>query len=273
MYRRRARAIMNIVFSDELKAQIAAIANLPQQLADHAKILGEQISSSLLKWEAETAVVAREFQSQVAATRRHFAELPTRLQEAVLTLAANGWYFDVNMPLSALWALEGMLAGGDVVAADEALAEYFEGEVVNIEARLIDLFPHRGALIRSAFDAHRRQEYELSIPVVLAQVDGICKEAIDNYFFIKERRRPGSESRPGTAVYVDAVINDTFKAALLSPLARTFPISASERERDEGFNGLNRHMVMHGESLDYGTKINSLKAISLLNYVASAVKE
>jgi hypothetical protein len=57
-------------------------------------------------------------------------------------------------------------------------------------------------------------------------------------------------------------------AAILSPLAETLPINASENERPRNFNGLNRHMVLHGESLDYGSKVNSLKAISLVNYVS-----
>jgi hypothetical protein len=30
-------------------------------------------------------------------------------------------------------------------------------------------------------------------------------------------------------------------------------------------------MVLHGESLDYGTKINSLKLISLINYVVDVL--
>lgn len=57
-------------------------------------------------------------------------------------------------------------------------------------------------------------------------------------------------------------------AAMLSPLAQTLPIGASENERYKGFPALNRHTVLHGESLDYGSKTNSFKAISLINYVA-----
>ena len=67
---------------------------------------------------------------------------------------------------------------------------------------------------------------------------------------------------------MEQIAADTYGAALLSPLAETLPIGASEYERPTGFDELNRHMVLHGESLDYGTKINSLKAISLINYVA-----
>ena len=38
-------------------------------------------------------------------------------------------------------------------------------------------------------------------------------------------------------------------------------------ERGDPFVGLNRHQVLHGESVDYDTEQNSLKAISLLTYL------
>jgi hypothetical protein len=37
----------------------------------------------------------------------------------------------------------------------------------------------------------------------------------------------------------------------------------------EFFTALNRHQVMHGESSDYGTEINSLKAFSFLVFVGA----
>lgn len=76
------------------------------------------------------------------------------------------------------------------------------------------------------------------------------------------------DKKPRTALYVEQIASETYRAALLSPLAQSLPISASEKERRADFSGLNRHTVLHGESVDYGTKENSLRAISLINYVA-----
>ena len=75
-------------------------------------------------------------------------------------------------------------------------------------------------------------------------------------------------TKPQTAKYVDQIEVETLLAAFLSPLASTLPINASKKQRESDFNQLNRHQVLHGESVGYGTKINSLKAISLINYVA-----
>jgi hypothetical protein len=196
-----------------------------------------------------------------------FRDLSTPTKEAILRLANSGWYLDLEMTLPQLWELKKALLDGNTEEAEHALIEYFERRAENIESSLIMKFPLRARLIQAAFKAHQRQEYELSIPVLLAQTDGICKELSDKYLFIKK------DKKPEIAVIIDSIAEDTFREALLSPLARTLPINASERERKNGSGALNRHAVLHGESLDYGNKANSLKAISLINYVADVLED
>ncbi|WXU00018.1 MAG: hypothetical protein Ctma_0723 [Catillopecten margaritatus gill symbiont] len=199
--------------------------------------------------------------------QRSFRELPPKIQEALLLLAQHGWYLDFNMPLSSLWKIKRAISSGEINEVEEALTEYFENQLGEIEKSFSDQFPHRSHIISSVIKAHRNGEYFLSIPVLLAQTDGICKEVVGQYLFMRKDRKPR------TAIYVEQVAADTYKAALLSPLAASIPISASEHEREKGFNLLNRHMVLHGESLNYGSKVNSLKAISLINYVSQALKK
>lgn len=197
--------------------------------------------------------------------QRSFKELPPKIQEALLALAAQGWYLDTNMGLSSLWELKEALLNGKISEAEDALVEYFEERIEQIEQSITALFPHRAHIIESAFRAHKNEEYYLSIPVFLAQTDGICKEVFDQYLFMKK------DKKPQTAVYVEKITMDTLEAALLSPLANTTPIGASEHERKEEFSQLNRHTVLHGESLNYGSKVNSLKAVSLINYVSQSL--
>jgi hypothetical protein len=193
-------------------------------------------------------------------------ELPIRTRDALLILGMHGWYLDFKMPLSKLWKFQKAFSKGNAEDAEKALADYFEGRLNEIEISISERFPHRAHFVRAAFDAHRRKEYVLSIPVLFAQSDGMCKESVNQYLFVKRGKKPG------TAVYVEQVASDTFRAALLSPLAQTLPISASEGQTPRSSNALNRHTVLHGVSLDYGNRINSLKAISLLNYLAQVLE-
>jgi hypothetical protein len=199
--------------------------------------------------------------------QRSFKELPPKIQEALLLLAQHGWYLDFNMQLPSLWEIKMAISEGKINEVENGLVEYFENQLEEIEKSITTQFPHRAHIIRSAIKAHRDGNYYLSIPVLLAQTDGICKEVVDQYLFMKK------DKKPRTAIYVEQLAADTYKAALLSPLAASMPINASEYEREEGFNLLNRHMVLHGESIDYGNQINGLKAVSLINYVSQALKE
>lgn len=153
---------------------------------------------------------------------------------------------------------------GRAAEADASLSAHFTSQLTEIEEELVKLAPAREKLVRSAFGAHRRGEYELAIPVLLAQTDGISVDATGGSLF------RDAEGSPLTAAYVRGIASDEFLSAMLAPLAQKLPINATEKQRGkvENWTALNRHMVLHGEALDYGTEINSLKAISLLNYVA-----
>lgn len=192
-------------------------------------------------------------------------QLPDRVQTALMTLGNHGWYLDEEMTVPFLWELAEALDNGNVTEAEAALMDHFRERLASIEDELNAKFPVRSGVISAAFRAHNRGEYDLSIPVLLAQTDGICFETINAYLFI------GKNSRPQTARYVDTLASNTLRFAMLYPLSQRMPISASEHERNEYFDGLNRHQVLHGEVLNYGTEINSLKAISLLNYVSQVL--
>jgi hypothetical protein len=237
--------------SEMLKGLSVSIDNIAQSLLPNFRLEIENFISPALKDFFE-----------------NFRLLPEQTQVALLTLGNHGWFFDLEMPLPFLWELENALNEGDINEAEAALADYFRKNLETIENRFVTKFPHRAKIINSAFNAHKRGEYELSIPIFLAQTDGICYEVINQHLFMRVR----GEKKPSTAIYVDSFASDTFRHALLSPLSQPLPISASKNERSETFNELNRHQVMHGESWDYGTEVNGLKSISLLNYVAQVLR-
>ena len=120
-------------------------------------------------------------------------------------------------------------------------------------------------MISAARRAHEAREYVLSVPVLLVQADGLCYDTIGVQLF----KRKNVE--PATAEYARSAGLGVFHAAVLAPLAESLPISAPKHERGDGFDQLNRHEVLHGESVDYDTEVNSLRAWSLLNYVGTVL--
>ncbi len=193
--------------------------------------------------------------------------LPDQLKTALLILGNNGWFFDLDLPLPFLWEIEKKLIEGEIEAAESELVNYYREHLSSIQENITNRFPYRKRIIDLAFDAHNRGEYELAIPVLLAQSDGICFDVINSYMFIRSRK----DNKPMTSLYVDSITSNMFRQALLSPLTQPLPISLTWNERGDDFTQLNRHQVMHGEALDYGSEINSLKSISLLNYLAQTL--
>lgn len=59
--------------------------------------------------------------------------------------------------------------------------------------------------------------------------------------------------------------------AMLSAVTNFSAINKPEKIDDNKFF-VNRHTILHGKNLDYDTEMNSLKVISLLNYLACLYK-
>lgn len=217
-----------------------------------------EMQKSLEKSMAPTRVIWQ----QAERMRQLLDQLPGRLRRALVKIGKAGWYLDPHIPIPATWELERAIDEGSTQDLEEALVEYFESEMGNIEARIVSAYPERASIVRKALDAYRRGDYELSVPVFLAQADGICLAASR----IKLFSRKGG--RPRTARLVKKTAKGPTGRALLSLLEAPLPITASSDDADFAPDALNRHAVLHGVSLDYATKPNSLKALSLLNYVA-----
>lgn len=184
-------------------------------------------------------------------------ELPSRMQDGLIALAEAGWYLDPEMPITAITRFREELANKPIGDIQEGLASYFRKHLDRIEADLTRQHPHRAKIIGSAFLAHRAGNYEASIPLIFAQVDGITNDLANSHLF-----------RKGLTGYASKADLKDFGRAYLEPLLQQIPIKYGEGRRGDGFTELNRHAVMHGEALDYGTEGNGLKAISLLNYVS-----
>ena len=191
-----------------------------------------------------------------------------QLKEAIVTLADNGWFVGLSLPLRIQRkALDVILENPKQV--DEILCAYYESNLNVMEQELVSSHPERATVLREIFAGHRARLYSLTVPTAFSQVDGICiSSKFQGHLFMRPR---GSHlSQLGQSI-VDADLCDSQKL-LLSPFLTTLSITFNIKERlSGGTEKLNRHTVIHGESTDYGNRINSLKSIVLLCYVSKAL--
>jgi hypothetical protein len=117
---------------------------------------------------------------------------------------------------------------------------------------LHDKYLQRSRLVEKAVEHHNNGAYEASVPIVLAQADGIVYDLTDPPRGFFGKRKAGH------------LVDDTTIAGLpegLQPLRLLF----SEDMRVSGATGaLSRHGILHGRELGYDSKINSTKAFVLL---------
>lgn len=101
------------------------------------------------------------------------------------------------------------------------------------------------------------------MPVVFAQIDGLSYELTGYKFFDNDRRTYA----PEIAKWVDAHASvSSLEEAYLSVLLNK---GAFQKHRSNpNLISFTRHSILHGETTDYGTEINSLKAFSLLVFVS-----
>ena len=239
------------------------LAEQRRQFAEQFRRLNEESSKRLAEqWRQFNEESSERFAELF---RRLTEEIPERDRKALQRLGEEGWFFDPEMPPSLLQKIERLFdEHPDEIA--ERLSDFFRTRLDVIEEALIDLYPHRGHLFQQAFQAHREGKYGLSIPVFLTQADGVfwdqTSEKQNLFMSSRQRERAYNE-------YVSQISNSHI-VIYLHPLSILLPLWMNRNERAERGDpcvGLNRHQVLHGESVDYGTEQNSLKAISLLSYL------
>jgi hypothetical protein len=164
------------------------------------------------------------------------------------------------MPADVFLGIGDLVEAKDKVQIDETLADYFRSQCNTIEGALTANSPDRARFISEGFAAHREGRYALSIPVFLAQADGISRELLGEEYFRYRRVRGRAEAT------IDAVTDDWFLSSALRALIPEGQMRTHSSLREKGT--FNRHAVMHGEALDYDCELNSLKAASLLTFMS-----
>lgn len=216
------------------------------------------------------------FENPILEQLETFKEIGERLKEYAektpeyfLLIAQNGWFIDLESELNLAAKVAYEIQTGELEKANVLLVNYYGENLEQIFERLIIRHFKRKQILSQILNSYRTENYSLLIPTVLTQVDGICFDFTKKKFFIKEKNNK----------YLPQVTSELEKSAenflnlYLSPLQNQTPIMVREQDIKEFPCTLNRHEILHGISTDYGTKINSLKVISLLKYVSDLLTD
>lgn len=241
-------------------------AHAIQGLLDVARTIHQQLQIVAKKLEPHLRALA---QIDWNSVKKKIDELPTKSKNTMRLALAQGWFFGWHDGLESLMQLIVELEEAQPDDIDEIMTRYYRINFHSFADELAQSYPNRAAAINAAIRAHTSlgdEGYLLSIPVFIAQADGLLAE-------ITEIESPMTHA---AVALRERYADDVELLDLLYPFLELrhshFLMTSKTRakhEIDSGepFTALNRHQVMHGECSDYGTEINSLKAFSLLAFV------
>ncbi|WP_194777918.1 hypothetical protein [Pararhodonellum marinum] len=191
----------------------------------------------------------------------------------ILELSNYGWYLGYDSIPTAPVELGRKLKKGNSKEVDEILIEYYEGELDNMEKRIVNRNPNRKLIIEEAFENHRNKRFFSSIVLSLTQIDGLCYDEAKKLYFKNniQLQRTKKIYKPE----IEEKISEKEKFIIKGfeiPLNQPTGINEKTDNISRFPIRLNRHEILHGMDYSYGTKINSLKVISLWNYINDIIR-
>ena len=206
--------------------------------------------------------VPAEIKKKIKSIVVRLEQLSKQQQECLETLSAHGWFLSPDTPIEQLQLFTDSLGANDSSGIKDAICSHFRMRIDSIESELSKSYPLRSQILHDAFEAHRAGKYTLSVPVFLSQADGIWRDQFRENFFHKNKLKSTMQDCKNDP----QLQNVATMLNLLEPRepGKNNPLWANKKERGVLFDALNRHQVLHGESISYSTEQNSFKAISLL---------
>jgi hypothetical protein len=256
-----------------------AVKHFLQLLEGYAPVVLEVAHAASQQLEKAMPSLVALAQIDWVTIKRRLDELPEKSKAAMILASSKGWFFGWNDGLHSLMKLVETLEVTQSADIDEVMARYYRINLRFFTDELTSKYPVRAAAIQAAVNAHSSlgcEGFLLSTPVFIAQADGLLTEITKvKSAMMKDRKgkeRKGQELQASRALR-EKLAADPTSLDLLHPILMLhesdFMKSTEARQiaaqaSGESFTALNRHQVLHGESSDYGTEINSLKAFSFL---------
>ncbi len=248
----------------QLEITAARYREINKLSTDSSRIISDQFSifkEENRKWAVQIAKQKEESRKWAEKIGKAFKELPEKTQSSLINLAKRGWYLDFHTTPFETYSLSQKIENGELDEVDKILVDHYQERKEDIVSELIQKYPSRKIIIEAAIKAHKRKEYELSIPVLLSQADGIYHDIVGINIFSGIGRELLKKSTENKEL--------SYSISLMYLLTiDEVPLFKSEKNRPENFIGLNRHLVLHGVDVSYASEMNSCKSLSFINYIS-----
>ncbi|MBN2747336.1 MAG: hypothetical protein JXR34_11475 [Bacteroidales bacterium] len=185
-------------------------------------------------------------------------------ERKIQNLTKDGWYLSVKF-LDTFGTIADSIYIGNNWEDEKVkllfynrVLEFIDEYALQIKAKMDNNYPERSQISNELFGQFINRNNYSFITLCLSQINGISKKEIGIDFF--------SSSNSEQSIGKSTEANSMFELIKLQ-------IQTGDRNhlellrKDYIGDGLNRHAIMHGESLNYGSEENAIKALLLLDFV------
>lgn len=257
-----------------LSKELPNIGKKLNQDYEEIRKIGKAISEIQKTWKVQISPFINTFTNAIK-------DLPENLSYSQRNyLFEKGWYVSLDMKISAINEISNLIKENKIKEIEVILITYAKNLIPKVKKRVKKEFPHREGIISDAFQAHHEKRFALSIPVLLIQAEGICKEIIDisPYFITRKKGVKEIEQKIDNELSKYSIIGvkprlDSYTELFLQQLLNETEITKSTKNMNrkkkiyKKYQFINRQSIIHGKDIDYPSEVNSLKAICFLNYI------
>ncbi|MFN0728765.1 hypothetical protein [Polaribacter gochangensis] len=177
-------------------------------------------------------------------------EMGMMFKEHDQLFAEYGWYIYDGSSLEEVLIILKLLNETNIKKAEEKIKIIFEDNLNEIETDLSKLNKESSQIIKEAFHCHKMKLFYASTILFISLSDGLTKGKLFTKSYIQKIKKKNKNH------FLLNIFNDE------NPVNKNYiPNKSSNSE-------LMRHGIMHGNSTNYGNKINSLKALSLYHFIS-----
>jgi hypothetical protein len=177
---------------------------------------------------------------------------------------AEDWYlsefFYRKLGLVEMYKIDPIKLGG-------LLLNLFEANKDSIKNTLIQNHQNKNQIIKELFTAYETKLFHSVVILSYSMTDGISKEKFGlNFWGYDDKKKITHSSKISELIDSESVLNLVRKRLKVRGKSNFLDKHIEEKEK---IYSNNRHCVIHGDSYLYGTKVNAVKSIFLLDFISS----
>jgi hypothetical protein len=123
----------------------------------------------------------------------------------------------------------------------------------------------RKKAIRAAINAHKKRHFELAIPALLPLIDGLAAEIADGIPNLKTGTICAKEVATMYNAAEGEVWSECVEQVVYGLVYKDYSFKTAKRPP----SSVNRHGILHGRVVDYGSELNSYRVIFLLDVMVN----